>query len=143
MSTLDLEHASDVLADAWAMGDRAAAALHGISRRTVERYRARIADDEAPDADLSALVAQKIALRREEWGDARQTFLRRALAKLEQLLDGATAEDIPAIVGAIKIVGELELTGQALGRPTPHPRPNPKPAAPPARALPPAGGGAT
>lgn len=109
-SNFDIERAAIILVDAFALGDATAAAKWKISKRTVERYRARM----ATDTQLSALVAEKKKAAEADWSASRVRFLRKAIAKLETLVDMATPEQIREVAGAIKIVGELEVVSSTL-----------------------------
>ena len=119
------ERASEVLVDAILLGDGPAATRHNVSLRSIQRYRVRARSDAA----LAELVASKKAKVEQDWTDARRRFLRRAIAKLEQLIDGAKPEQIREVAGAIKIVGELDVVKGALG--------GNQPVAPPADPAPP------
>ena len=120
-----IERASEVIVDALLLGDDQAAARHNVATRTVKRYRARM----RTDAALAQVVSAKKARVEQDWTDARRRFLRRAIAKLEQLIDGAKPEQIREVAGAIKIVGELDVVKGALG--------GNQPVAPPADPTPP------
>lgn len=113
----DRDRASEVLVDAIMLGDASAADRHGCSKRTVERYRQRMATDPA----LSALVEEKKKAQVGEWAAARTRFLRSAIAKLETLVAGATGEQIREVAGAIKIVGDLHVVSGALNVEQPEP----------------------
>lgn len=107
---LNLERVAVIVVDAFALGDATAAAKWKISKRTVERYRARM----ATDRELSRLVTEKKKAVEADWSAARIRFLRRSIAKLEELVDKAGADQIREVAGAIKIVGELEVVSGTL-----------------------------
>lgn len=112
MSNLDYEFAALVLADAIHLGDRGSAEKHGCTDRTVRGYRALL----KTDPKLSALFQGKVSRAERGWSIARTSFLRKALAKAEQLVDAASdIEHLPHVTEAIKAVGELQITVEAIG----------------------------
>ncbi|MGE0792471.1 MAG: hypothetical protein AB7S26_42750, partial [Sandaracinaceae bacterium] len=111
MSRINRELAARVLVDAISLGDRTAADRHGISEKSVQRYRARL----LTDSELSAVV-QKLGREAEHgWHFARARFLRKTLAKLESLVDAAGVEHFEQIISALKAAGELDLATEAVG----------------------------
>lgn len=98
-----------ILLDALVLGDGPAARKWKCSRRSVERYRARM----RIDCELAALVEEKKAGMEVELSAMRVRFLRRALTVLEAKIqkDDATVYEI---AGAVKIVGELHQVGLAV-----------------------------
>lgn len=107
---LNLERVAVIIVDAFALGDATAAAKWKISKRTVERYRARM----TTDRELSRLVTEKKKAVEADWSAARVRFLRKTISKLEALVDQAGPEQIREVAGAIKIVGELEVVSSTL-----------------------------
>jgi len=108
------EIAARVVALATEIGDVEAAKHFGISARTVARYRAKLAED----TELSALVAEKtkeFAAVSEGWAEQACRFMSSAIDKLNTLVQQAGPEQMRDVVGAIKIVGELEITRKVLG----------------------------
>ena len=108
---LNRERAACVVVDAISFGNRTAAKRHSISEKTVQRYRARLAED----PELSDLVAAKGRAAENGWHFARARFLRRSLNKLEKLVQAATVDHFEQITEAIKAVGELDVAREALG----------------------------
>ncbi len=92
--------AARVLADAVAVGDVRAARLHGVSRRSVERYRARLVSD----AELAGLVADLLRALERERGKTRAELLRRVNGELGRRLRSARLDDL---VGALAVAGGL------------------------------------
>jgi hypothetical protein len=99
---LDPERVAEILVDAYALGDAPAARKWSCSRRTVERYRARLKTDKV----LAAIVQEKRELAEEELATLRVRFLRKALVVLEKKITKAKAT-VFEVAGAVKIVGEL------------------------------------
>lgn len=99
-----------ILAHAERHGDRATQKQFGISRRTLQRHREAIRDGRAPE--LAQLVAdqKKVALAR--CSDLLTETYELALKQLQTTLPNATVRES---VGAVKILGELRLTGKGLG----------------------------
>lgn len=102
--TLDPDRIAWVLLDAIALGDGAAARKWNVSRRTVERYRARMREDK----ELAALVAEKKSDAEVELSAMRVRFMRRAIDAMERKVMAGDAT-VYEIAGAIKVVGELHL----------------------------------
>lgn len=103
-----------IIVDAVEMGEKYAAEYWGVCDRTVRRYRQIV----PTDPELAALVDEKRRTHSQEaeaeWRKTRVRFLCRAVGTLERLLENADAKQIRTIAGAIKIVGELHTTQQAL-----------------------------
>jgi hypothetical protein len=118
----DTERAAKVLALALTAGDSEAAKHFGISAKSVSRYRQR----SLTDASLSALVFEKTREFRaasEGWAEDAAGFMSRAIRKLDTLVGQAGVDQIRDVAGAIKIVGELDITQKVLGsgeQPSPH-----------------------
>ena len=103
------ERIADILVDAFALGDGAAARKWNCSIRSIYRYRARL--KAAPS--LAAIVIEKRAGAEDELATMRVRFLRKALVVLEARLQDPEAT-IHEIVGAVKIVGELHQVAEAM-----------------------------
>lgn len=111
MSVFNPELAVQVLVHAAYHGDKAASEKFGITTRTVENHRARLASD----AHLSELF--KTAMRRTDRGirGLRHNILRIALTKQGELIQMAsTIEHLPVVTQAIQAMNETELTMRAL-----------------------------
>lgn len=107
-ASTDPEYVSNVLVDALALGDVAAAKRWKIDPRTVRRYRVR----QRTDTVLAALVKEKSAEVSHDLAVLRVAFLREALAAARDKLPTATLYET---AGAIKIVGELHQTAMMVG----------------------------
>ena len=128
------EQKARIGADAELFGVEEAAKRHSISERTVRRYRAMAAAD--PDLAREIRERKALVLKQEDldWATTGRRFLRRSLAKLEELVQQAKAEpgSIREVAGAIKIVGELDVVRSALGGEQPDdPEPGEETPAPP------------
>jgi hypothetical protein len=109
VTAVDLERVAEILVDAYAIGDGPAARKWMTSKRTIQRYRARV----KTDADLAALVLQKRGETEEELSVLRVQFLRRALVVLERKIKKRSAT-VHEVAGAVKIVGELHQVAEVL-----------------------------
>lgn len=96
----DAEFVALVLADAAMIGDEAAATRHGVSVRTVERYRSKAKDDEA----LAASVGEKKAAYRTSLRDELIETTRAGLTRMRTLLE--TETDLHKAAGAVKIASD-------------------------------------
>lgn len=110
----DRDRAVRILVDAAAIGDAKACESWKISLRTLQNYRARLAGD----PELSQAFAQKRTQLDNDWRIARRRFLNAAIAKVQVLVDQAGPDQIRDVVGAIKIIGDLEVAAGVLGERT-------------------------
>lgn len=94
-----------ILADATDLGDKRTAERFGISTKTIQRYRADFAEDEAMSEQVAEL---KTALSR-DWLDEAKRVRRRLLARLDDKADVAEIRDV---AGALKIVHDAVLAEQ-------------------------------
>jgi hypothetical protein len=108
--TFDRDRALRVLVDAFDLGDATACQRHGISVRTLERYRVRLKGD----PQLSEAVAQKKEELERDWRQARRRALRSGITKLEQLIQVAEVKQLRDVAGAVKILGDLEVVAGVL-----------------------------
>lgn len=107
----DPERKAQILVEAHFTNDQDVAERWGITSRTIRNYRKGL----AKDAQLSTLFQLKKEHYEKEWKAEGVRFLRKALAKLEALIEKADSPDyIPKVAGAIKIVGELDVVKNAL-----------------------------
>jgi hypothetical protein len=104
----DPEWLTNLVVDAYAIGELAAAKRNGVSRSTVCRAKTKVKDDPA----LAAMVKEKLAESSHDLGILRVQFLREALAAATLKLPSATLYET---AGAIKIVGELHQTAMMVG----------------------------
>jgi hypothetical protein len=113
--TFDRELAAKVLALAAKAGDEEAAKHFGISTRSIKRYRARLVEG---DSQLAEAVNQKTAQldqHARHWAEDAASFMSLAIRKLGQLVGQAGPKQMRDVTGAIKIVGELDITRKVLG----------------------------
>lgn len=109
---LNRTRAAEVLVDAHFLGVVRAAAKWGVTDRTVQNYRARLAND----VELARLFVERRTQAAREWHDERLRFLKSGLAKLDELVSKASKpSDITAVANAVKVVGELQVAEDVLG----------------------------
>lgn len=104
------DRAARILIDAIAFGDKTACKQWKITERTLVRYRARL----DTDPKLAALVREKGKVADAHWSKARLRFLRKAIEKLEKLIDAAKVDQLADVSDAIRVVGELDIAAQVL-----------------------------
>lgn len=107
----DLERISGILAEDAIHGIRQAAARSGVTERTIRRYRKKAEEDEV----LSARVREKKVALLKGWQDEAIRFMHKCLAKMAELVEDATAEQLRDVNGSAKIVGELLVANGVLG----------------------------
>lgn len=110
----DRELAAKVLALAAKAGDAEAAKHFRISLRSVKRYRAKM----LADGELAQAVTVKVTefeAHSKGWAEEAAAFMSQAIRKLGQLVGEAKPEQMRDVVGAIKIVGELDITRKVMG----------------------------
>lgn len=108
MARINKQTVARVLVDANALGDEAAARKHGVSVRSVERYRARMRED----PELAGLVATKNREAEAGWHAARSKTLRTIMRRLEEL--AKDEKDIDKLSRAAKAVGDIDVASSAL-----------------------------
>lgn len=112
---MDPDRTVRIVIDAAEMSDKLASEYWNVGERTIQRYRQMVATDPA----LANLYEEKrktaSAVHEEAWKSTRLRFLRKSVAKLEQLVDQADVKQIRVVAGAIKIVGDLHNENTALG----------------------------
>jgi hypothetical protein len=106
-----LDQIALILAEATLSTDAQVVKRHGICRRSLSNYRARLSSDPA----LSRLFSAKKNLLETNWSHDTARALGRMIRKLESLVDNAGKDQIREVAGAIKIVGELELARGMIG----------------------------
>lgn len=104
------ERALRILVDAVTLGDRTACEIHKISGKSLCRYRNRLGND----PELARAVREKSRQDDLEWGAQRKAFLSEGIRKMRELIGQATIADLHAVTGAVKIVGELQVTVDTL-----------------------------
>jgi hypothetical protein len=107
---LDPDEVATILVDADTLGDRDAAARYGISDRTIRLHRQRMREND----EIAALYRDKKARLEAQWAHDRRRVLGKALAKVEALIEQAGVDQLRDVVGAIKVIGDLELVGNAI-----------------------------
>lgn len=110
MSAFNRQRAARILVDAFALGDKTAADKHGVSEKSVQRYRQRLEED----GQLSALVRRLQARAHRDWSASRLNFLRGGIDKLNALVAEADVSQIRDVAEAVKVVGELQVASDAL-----------------------------
>lgn len=110
MPAFDAERAALILLDALALGDEAAAEKWDVSVRTVRNHRDRLESD----AGFAAFFRAKLAKASRGWASVRLRFLRKAITKLEELVEKAGPDQIRDVSEAVKTVGELQVVSDAL-----------------------------
>ena len=106
----DNERAARALVDAYFTTDAQAAAKHGISTRSIERYRARLDKDTVLSGLYDRLLDEA---RRRPWADELSQTLTTALRKIGTKLEEVPAEsltDIAQMVSLTRELMELELS---------------------------------
>lgn len=83
----------------------------GVSTKTLERWRKRL----AADPEWSSVVERKKLEASKGWEQERLRFLRDSIRKMGKLVQEATVADLRQVAGAIKIVGDLHSLSRALG----------------------------
>jgi len=104
------DRAARILVDAISLGDKTACRQWKITERTLVRYRARL----DTDPKLVELVREKGKVADAHWSKARLRFLRKAIAKLEDLVDQAKPDQISDVAEAIRVVGDLDIAATVL-----------------------------
>lgn len=116
MSAFNHDHAAAVLIEALVSNDEAVCLKYGISLRTVQRWRRRL----ATDPGLSSAVATKKAALDAAWADDLAAPIRAAARLITDAAEGADVitkrnpEFVHAIAGALKICAEIKLIVRVL-----------------------------
>ena len=106
----DREKAAKILALADQVGDIEAAKHFGVSTKTICRHRSRVLSD----PELSRLVAERkreLEAASVGWAEDGARFMSAAIRRLVELLPLSGMREV---AGAIKIVGELDITRKVL-----------------------------
>ena len=107
--TLDHEQIVRVLLDAIDLGDVEATKRHGVTRRTLQRYRVRASGDPALAAALAARRAELAA----RWTDEAARVRLVLLARMGELALKSDA-DLHQVAGAFKLVSDSLLATSVL-----------------------------
>lgn len=107
------ERMAQALSLARRVGDKEAARHYGVHERTIQRWR-----EKAPhDTELSTLVETKRAELDAEIGSWELEVVRTlsvGAVKLRELILGAGQNQMRDVVGAMKILGELDITRKVM-----------------------------
>lgn len=107
-SSFDHVRAARVLVDAHELGDGKAAAIHGVSRRSVQGWRAALATNAALRADYQRLLAK----REDAWTIERAAALRVVLKRAIKIAE--KEEDLDKLTRFIEKVGGVDVIDQEL-----------------------------
>jgi transposase-like protein len=113
MTSTKRERVAQILVEAATLGDKATAEKHGITQRSLQRWRKQLPDD----TELSSTVADKKAKVEAGWADEIPGALRAAvtfLRKAAEQADAKSPEAIHAIAGAMKLLSETSATWKVL-----------------------------
>jgi hypothetical protein len=100
---VDPEKVAQVLLDAHALGDEAAARQHNVSVRTIANYRARM----AADPIVAELFRSKKAALAQTWLDQTENARSRLLTRVLTLAEAST--ELRDVAGALKIVTDANV----------------------------------
>lgn len=117
--SFNYDRAATVLAEAAFHGDGPTAERHGVSTRSIERWRQRA----QTDAGLAGFVALKKRQIADGWVLDVNRALARGAAYILTTVDTLppTAENLRAVVGMMKILADATLTRDALDARHPEP----------------------
>jgi len=107
------DRAAKLLVEAATDGDKAVAERHGVTVRSLQRYRKALVRDE----ELSRAVADKKAKVEAGWADQIPGALRAAIAFLQKAAEQADPKDpaaIHSVAGAMKLLSETSATWKVL-----------------------------
>ena len=113
MARLNYERAALVLVEAVYYGDRVASERWGISVRSINRYRHRL----ATDPELAELVRLKKEAFERDWIEEMPAAIRAGVRFLTNAFGASDPTDpdaIHAVAGAIKILAEVGLTKEII-----------------------------
>lgn len=109
---VDPETVAQILVDATALGDAAAAERHGVSVRTIGNYRALLRRD--PEGEAAELFAVKRKAISERWLRSTADARDKLLAKVLTLVEKAEPEQLRDVVGALKIVHDANVSERVI-----------------------------
>lgn len=104
------KRAAQILCEAYASGDKRAAAKFGITVRTICNYRVRM----RTDPELKQLYQFEMSETTRGWHDARRKFLRAACERATELLPQITADNIKDLANLMDKAGQLDIAVGAL-----------------------------
>ena len=108
--TIPVEEVAAVLACAELHTDKVAAQQFNVSERTIQRRRREMLSGDCPE--LASLVAAKRREATKRCQDLLTETFEHSLKRLQQVLPAAECRDV---VGAVKILGELQIVKKSLG----------------------------
>jgi hypothetical protein len=119
MAALNKEVAAEALVDAMFSTDENACQRYGISTKTLQRYRQRLAEG---DPELSGFVHTKKAARDAAWAENLPGALANGLQALESCFAAVQSdpealkkpEVVHALAGAYRILAEVHLTSKII-----------------------------
>jgi len=109
MDERTLETRAQIIVEADCGNDKVTAARHGISLRSLQRYRKESQENDA----LSRIVARKRELIEANWAEELPTAIRAGIDYIKTACMEAKNTDplmVRAIVGAVKILTEVAIT---------------------------------
>lgn len=109
MATINRERAAKALVDAAVLGDPEAAKKHGVSTKSIERWRSRVGHD----PKLSAIVQELRQLQNQQWANEIPEALSSCIEFVKsasQIANKTDPEAIAAIVSAIETLSDVSLT---------------------------------
>lgn len=107
---IDRNLAARVVIDARTYGAQTAADKHGLSKRTVERYCQRVAED----PELTALVGEHEANLAAETRVASARVMRSCFEKLDEFVRASGREDVDKVLKVLESVSGVETNREAL-----------------------------
>lgn len=105
--SVDTAEAATILAFGELHTDEEAAKKFGVSKRTIERWRAAAREGKRPE--LAALVAENKRVALDKHSELLDEFFADALEAGRAKLKASSENTLRSIVGAIKIAGELRI----------------------------------
>jgi hypothetical protein len=113
MGRFNYERAATALVEAAYLGDVEAAEKHGVTTRSIRRWRDRLDDDRK----LSALVRVKRKKAEEDWAKELSTSIRAAINFLARASQNANVKDpetIEAVTAALEVLTSVAMTKRVL-----------------------------
>lgn len=109
---VDPDAVARAIVDATVIGDAAAAEKHGVSVRTIGKYRATLREN--PEGELAELVQVKRKALSERWLRSTADARDKLLAKVLTLVDVADVDQLRDVVGALKIVHDANVSERVI-----------------------------
>jgi len=104
------KRAAQILCEAYASGDKRAAAKFGVTVKTIYNYRVRL----KTDPELKQLYQFEMSEISRGWHDSRRKLLRAACERAIELLPSFTAENIKDLANLLDKAGQLDIAVGAL-----------------------------